>query len=384
MKYNTTVSAAPTNKSSPGSSEYLENILLFQMIVLGTLAVLGVAGNMTILVTGLRRVLCASDLRSRQEYRTSFITSLAVADILILVYGVPLHLSQANHVPMNETVCRYLVPLRDVFALISILTIMAISVERAVAIINPFCLGSTQQYAKYWIVVIWITGYLLAGLPMVFVMTVYPNGPHCMPQWRNARVKRAHLWSAVLLIIIPGITTTLCYSFCLRSLCRFRQRRMSNNESTGIQQWSFIKQTRSVSRIAVVLVVVFWLCNLPLVIYAICMQEQLLVPTPEAHAYTWAVLICLFFGASVINPLVLIAMSPLYRKSAASCVHFIFSRQNGIFRLNSRGDYSKTSETTLNKSEHVSIANNEYEGGNNPYGMPLTSRKQSAERNNFE
>lgn len=344
------------------------------MSVLIILAVLGVGGNLIILATGVRRLFCASDMRMRQEYRTSFITNLAVADILNLIYCVPLHLAQMKNVPMSEFVCRYLVPLRDVLALISILTIMAISLERAVAVINPFSLGASQKYSRHWIIVIWIASYLLAGLPMVFVMTSV-SGQHCMLEWSKDRLKKVHQTSGIFLIVIPGVITTLSYVFCIRSLHKFRQRRKNSTENTGIQEWSFVKQTRNVSRIAVVLVVVFWLCNLPLVIYALAANFELIVPTQEQHTYTMAVLICLFFSVSVLNPIVLIVMSPLYRKTAVASVRYIVSRGNPITLYRSRAQFSRES---TNKSEHMSIANNEDEReNNNSDGFVLTARKKS-------
>ncbi|XP_028403673.1 neuropeptide CCHamide-2 receptor-like [Dendronephthya gigantea] len=371
MKYNITVPARG-NISTPGSIEFLEHTLLMQLVVLSTLAVLGVVGNIIIIVTGLRR-LCLSDLRLRQEYKTSFITNLAVADILILIYCVPLHLTQEKGLPMSEFVCRYLVPLRDVLVLASILTIMAISLERAVAIINPFSLESSQRHTKYWITLIWIVAYLLAGLPMAFVMT--SNGKYCLPKWSTVKLMNAHKTSAVLFIILPGIITTLSYIFCVRSLRKFRRRRENSNESTGVQRWSFIKQTQSVSRIAVVLVAVFWACNLPLVIYMLTANYQLITPSLEEHTYSWTVLVILFFSASMLNPIVLIALSPLYRKSASTCVRFIFTRGNPIARYRSRAQYTKE---TINRSEHISIANNEYGGeNNNASEFALTARKQS-------
>ena len=367
MEYNTSL-----NVSTPGSSDYFEKTLLIQMNVLIILAVLGVGGNIIILATGVRRLFCASDMRMRQEYRTSFITSLAVADILNLIYCVPLHLAQEKRLPMSEFVCRYLVPLRDVLALVSILTIMAVSLERAVAVINPFSLGSSQKYSKYWILVIWITSYLLAGLPMVFVITSLP-GQVCVLLWSEDRLKKLHQTAAISLIVMPGVITTLSYVFCLRSLHKFRRRRMNSTEDTAIQEWSFIKQTRSVSRIAVVLVVVFWLCNLPLVIYALAANFELIALSHEQHTYTMAVFICLFFSASVLNPIVLIAMSPLYRKTAVACVRCIASGGNVISRYRSRAKFSRES---TNKSEHMSIANNECEReNNNSNGLMLTPRK---------
>jgi hypothetical protein len=345
-----------------------------QMIVLITLAVLGVVGNIIIVATGVRYLLCKTELRLRQEYTPSLITNLAVADILILTYCVPLHLSQVKRVPMSEFVCCYLVPLRDVLAFVSILTIMAISLERAVAILNPFSLQLTQKYNRHGIIVIWIVSYLVAGLPMAFVMTSH-SGKYCFAIWSSVKLKNAHQTSAILLIVIPGIITTFSYVFCLRSLRKLRQRRKNSTESTGVQQWSFIKQTRNVSRIALVLVVVFWLCNLPLVTYAIAANYELIAPSLKEHTYAIAVLTCLFFGASVMNPIVLIAMSPLYRKSAVTCVQYILSRGNPVIRYRSRVLFTR--ETT-NRSEHISIANNEDDGENsNANGITLTTRKQS-------
>lgn len=350
--------------STPVRENY--NTLLIQMIVLGIFLAFGIVGNTLILVTGVKQLLRVPNLRSQQDYRTSFITNLAVADILILVYGVPIHLAQEDRVPFSVFVCRFLVPLRDALSLTSILTIMAISVERAIAILSPFSLETLRHHTKYVIVSLWITAYLLGGLPPIFLMKSTAD-KRCVPKWNDVKLARLHQTLAASLVTIPGLITTFCYIFCLRSLQKFRQRRKSCSESTGIEQWTFVKQTRRVSYIAIVLVVVYWLCNLPIIVYSLTLHHRLISPSKKEMDYVRAVLVCLMFGVSVINPIVLITMSPLYGRSASGCFHCLLSKRNTIFGHNRRQrHYSKGSAS---RSENTSsIANNEF---------ALVSRRQS-------
>lgn len=377
MVCNTSLSACNTS-TAPGSFESDEKSELAQMIVLTILSILGLAGNLIILTTGVKCLCCLTDLRLRQDSTPSFVRNLAVADILILTYCVPLHLCLISRVPMNDFVCRYLVPLRDVFALTSILTIMAISLERAVAVKSPFSLERLQKYTRYWIVVIWVVSYLIAGLPMVFVMDSQ-SGQFCVPQWSSIKLRNAHQASAILLIVIPGIVTTLSYMCCLRSLHKLRQRRKNTKESSGVMQWSFITQTRTISRIAMVLVAVFWMCNLPLVTYAILSNYEVIAHTQQEHTYTTAVLTCFFYGASFMNPIVLISMSQQYRDSAVSCVQCLLSRGNFIMQYRFRVQFTRES---TNRTEHISIPNNEAVGENNnsdANGVMLMATKVNSE-----
>ena len=343
----------------PDYTEYYENSFLLQIVVLGLFSAFGVAGNAVILVTGFRRVLTnfrRSDFRSSQDYKPALIMNLAVADILILVYGVPFHFMQETKVPLSEFVCRFLSPLRDVLALTSFLTIMAISVERTIAVISPFALKAAHRHTRCAITFIWITAYLLVGLPMVFVMDSSEGDRQCYPMWKDHKLQLVHQTSAALLIVVPGLVTTFCYVFCLRALRKFRKRRQTSSSNTSIERWTFVEQTRSVSRIALVLVGVYWLCNLPIVTFAICVHYNLIRLGAHVLFYIRAILICLFFGASVINPIVLIAMSPLYRRSARGCLRYLFSKVNAIIRHRQRSRSSYSSEAT-NRLEHSSGAN---------------------------
>lgn len=358
MKNNATVTVGGSeNMSAHGNEEHYNNSLLLEIVVLGFFSTFGVGGNLIILVTGVKQIwknFRVPVFNSRQDYKTSLVTNLAVADILILVYGIPFHLIQGKMVPFSEFVCRFLVPLKDVLAVTSILTIMAISVERAVAIIRPFSLETSHSHEKYGIIAIWITAYLVAGLPMVFVMHSTDN-KQCIPKWKDVKLAQVHQTSATLVIIIPGLVTTSCYMFSVRSLGKFRQRRKSSSDSSGIEQWTFVHQSRNVSRMAVILVVIFWVCNLPLAIYAISLYNRLINPSPKVILYTNAVLACLFFGASVINPIVLIAMSSFYKRRACSCLQYLFSKKNAIVRFHQRR--RRFSKGVVSRTEDISIAN---------------------------
>lgn len=361
MENNTTVVASEVVLLPDYTGLHYENSLLLQIVVLGFFAAFGIAGNAVILVTGLRRVLTnfrGSDFSKRQNYKPALIMNLAVADILILVYGVPFLFMQETKVHLSDFVCRFLSPLRDALALTSILTIMAISVERAIAVISPFALETTHRHTRYGIASIWITAYLLVGLPMAFVMDSSEGDHQCYPMWKNRKLQLVHQTSAALLIVVPGLVTTFCYVFCLRALHRFRQRRQTSSNSPSIERerLTFVEQTRSVSRIAVVLVVVYWLCNLPMVTFAICIQYNLIRLDVHVLFYARAILVCLFFGASIINPIVLIAMSPVYRRSARGCLRYLFSKVNAIIRYSQRSRSNYTSDTT-NRLEPSSGAN---------------------------
>lgn len=345
MMNNTTAS----NISMSNSEDLSDRRLLIQMVVLITLMFVGMVSNMIIVFTGTKSLCCISDFQRRQKYNASLITSLAVADMFILGYCIPLHIMQEYRLPMSLFVCRYLVPMRDVFALVSILTITAVSLERSVAIGQPFSMTTSH---KHWIVLIWIVSYLVAGLPMVFVMNSIQNS--CVAKWRSIREQNVHQACAFSLIIIPGIITTLSYIFTLRSLQKFRKRRQNSNVNSGILDWSFVKQTRSISSISITLVAVFWLCCLPLVIYAIAHSYKLIHPTIEQIQYIWAVLTCIFYVASALNPLILIALSPLYKKSAYVCLQYFFKTCCLLRQIISRANHrTKTPKSSF--EEHLAL-----------------------------
>lgn len=102
-------------------------------------------------------VICMGLLRgNRLKSSEHFILNLAIADLLVCVFGIPLdiYLKFAGGWPYGPFLCHVIYPLQTCLILISILTLMAMSLERHRAIRSPlkqrFVTVSANNISNYF------------------------------------------------------------------------------------------------------------------------------------------------------------------------------------------------------------------------------------------
>lgn len=301
------------------SHEGWEAVVL-QLCLFSLIAVVGFVANVLVLVA-------ASQLRRQRNLRsprsTYYIINLAVADLAIILLALPTDLiPYFSSWPFGEFACRFLFPLRDVFVFVAIMTITGLSIERYWVITGTFKTKPNPKNARVIIVIIWIIGYLVAGLPMVFTMKLVRENDRivvCDTMWRTQTEKRVHMLLGIACIVLPSCIITFCYVRIAKSLQRLQTRRSSEVSIEGRPTSSVISlvaQSKKVAKMLVIIVIAFCCCVLPYTIFALVVEFGTLGTSNDnivLHSVIYAIVISLFFAHSAVNPLILVMMSKEYR-----------------------------------------------------------------------
>ncbi|XP_034231610.1 adenosine receptor A2a [Thrips palmi] len=125
-------------------------------------AVVAVAGNALVILAFQRE----RRLRRRTNY---YIVSLAVADLLVGLLGIPFALLASVGLPHDLHACLFTVSLLVVLCTISIFCLVAVSVDRYWAILHPlgYSRNVSTRKAVGIICVCWVAGTLVGFLPLL-------------------------------------------------------------------------------------------------------------------------------------------------------------------------------------------------------------------------
>ncbi|XP_055518548.1 octopamine receptor Oamb-like [Leucoraja erinacea] len=153
--------------------------------------------------------------RSLRSVANMFVASLATADLLLLLLGLPFVVAAtvAGAWPLGPTACQMTGFLTFSLRLVSILSVAGISVDRYYLIARPFILTVTRAGAKRTLAFLWWTG-LLCGLPPLFGIGLYRFSPSkglCDYSWPDGGSSLAyglHIFIWVYLTSVVVVTTS--------------------------------------------------------------------------------------------------------------------------------------------------------------------------------
>lgn len=119
--------------------------------------IVGVLGNGTLVVVFLRH-------RAMRNVPNTYILSLALADLLVIVTCVPFTsvLYTVESYPWGEAVCKLSETAKDVSVGVSVFTLTALSAERYCAIVNPLRKLQTRPLTVLAAALIWLLAAALA------------------------------------------------------------------------------------------------------------------------------------------------------------------------------------------------------------------------------
>lgn len=146
------------------SSVYFHAVVYFFYI---TIMVLSMFGN------GIVCYLVHSAPRMR-SVKYFFIVNLSVGDILMTIFCIPFSFVSVltlRHWPFGEVLCRTVSYSQAISVFVSAYTLVAISIDRYMAIMWPLRPRMTKSHAKIIIVLVWLIA-LLTALPILIVSSM--------------------------------------------------------------------------------------------------------------------------------------------------------------------------------------------------------------------
>ncbi|KAM4835866.1 neuromedin-U receptor 1 [Thomomys bottae] len=264
-----------------------------------------------------------------------YLLSLAVSDLLVLLVGLPLELHELWHnypFLLGPGGCYLRTLLFETVCLASVLNVTALSVERYVAVVQPLKARSVVTWARVRrvLAVIWVLAVLcslpntsLHGLQELYVPCrgLVPHSTQC------TLVHPRGLYSAVvqvtmmLFFALPMATISVLYLLVGR---RLRQERLQlfQPEATARASCSrrvhqLLRGRRQVTKMLVVLVVVFGLCWAPfhaerlMWSFVSHWSECLLLSFQWVHILSGV----FFYFSSAANPVLYSLMSSRFRET---------------------------------------------------------------------
>ena len=297
----------------------LQNVQVAQLSIFAFVFVLGVWGNIVVIVT----IFTHKPLRSASNY---FIANLAVSDLGGLCLSMPLAaLQHFVDWPFGDFACRFVSPLKDLFLNVSMITLTAIAIDRYVHIAHPFAAKLSHFKVKLVIAMIWLVDYLLVALPIAPVMRIQTIGNGiriCVPMW-SAQHRRITIVCLVGIIFLSLFVTAFAYLGVCIALRQQRKRIVQRARDSRGQEKIYSRQLEKNAKtvkVMMAIVVAFWISALPLTLFGLLNEFQALKRlTSTEFSVTAFAFITLLFFQNCINPIILYMLSKEMRSGFAVC-----------------------------------------------------------------
>ncbi|KAL7288221.1 hypothetical protein TKK_0017769 [Trichogramma kaykai] len=281
-------------------------------------------------------VCCASHMRNVTNY---FIVNLAIADILIALFCIPTSFVSTltlQYWPFGPHLCPVVNYLQAVAVLVSAYTLVAISVDRFVAIVWPLKPRLSKSHALQFILAIWVLA-LCISLPIVLVSGLKAPSEHyeycklamCMENWEDPK-RRFHYSTMMLILQYAFPLGILVHSYSVIAIFVWGNKPPGEAENNRDER--FARSKKKMIKMMVLVVIVFTICWLPYNILVLLLdREENGIDTWEGTPYLWACLHWLAMSHACYNPVIYCWLNSRFRSS-----FFVVLKQLPIIRLRIR------------------------------------------------
>ncbi|XP_060802316.1 neuropeptide SIFamide receptor-like [Amyelois transitella] len=257
-----------------------------------------------------------------------FIVNLAVADILVIVFCLPATLMSNIFVPwvLGWLMCKTVPYVQGLSVAASVYSLVAVSLDRFLAIWWPLKCQITKRRARMMIVFIWIFA-IVVTTPWVFffdLVVVFEDNPSvrlCLDVWPNplSEILYFVIGNLIFCYILPMVLITMCYILIwIKVWRRSIPTDTQDAQMERMQQKSKVK----VVKMLVAVVILFVLSWFPL--YLIFARIKLGGPVQKWEEDMFPVVTPLaqWLGASnsCINPILYAFFNKKYRKGFVAII----------------------------------------------------------------
>ncbi|CAO1444275.1 unnamed protein product [Diamesa hyperborea] len=289
--------------------------------------ILGIFGNFLVCFVVVRQ-------RTMQTVTNFFISNLAIADILLCLFCVPLTpiYTFLGRWIFGTFLCHLVALLQCCCVYLSTLTLTSIAIDRFFVIIYPFRPRMKVQTCLVILIVIWIFAFALTypyGHYMKISNELFDNGEKrlvCEEHWPTEDVRKIFgTVTSVLQFFLPFFIILICY-LCIFCKLKNNKRRLqkSKNAKKKNSCEKILRKKTSTNQMLVLMVTIFGCCWLPLNLINI--MEDFNVNLNETKYYNF------FFFAShliamssvVYNPFLYAWLNENFRKEFKQILPCIF------------------------------------------------------------
>lgn len=283
-------------------------------IVFSLIFFVGVLGNGTLVLIFLRH-------RIMRNVPNTYIFSLAVGDLLVIVFCVPFTsiIYTTKSYPWGEFICVLSEVVKDISTGVSVFTLTALSAERYCVIVNPIGRHMSSKPTTFiTAIAIWVLSFVLTIPDMLHTSVRLQENTTveaCTPfeNINSTYAKGLVLFRFLAYYAIPLCIIGFFYILMARNLLLSV---INLPGERGQAQSNQIKARKKVAKIVLAFVIIFIICFLPLHTF---MLWFFFCPTAfDDYNEFWNALkivgFCLVFCNSCVNPIALYFISKAFRK----------------------------------------------------------------------
>lgn len=208
------------------------------------------------------------------------IVNMAASDLLLPFFAVPRMIVEVlvgrERWLIGGTaglvLCKLAYFLQDVSTAVSVQSLLAITAERFYAVMFPLKAIGMKSNIKFVIPMTWLMAVgLHAPYLQVFKLCLIHGNLYCCQRWSMSTRSKFIYFVLILSLVfgVPLITIVILYAFIVYKLFRQKLPPGARNSITQNQQDRRERQNRNILKMAVTIVVIFFLCFSPLVILAL-------------------------------------------------------------------------------------------------------------------
>ncbi|ESO87467.1 hypothetical protein LOTGIDRAFT_72476, partial [Lottia gigantea] len=238
---------------------YLQAIIITMYTLI---IVLAVGGNLIVCYTILR-------VRRMRTVINFFIISLAISDILMAIFCIPFTFVAnlvLNYWPFGDILCPIVTFLQTAAVFLSCFTLVAISIDRYVAIIYPLRQKLSKKQASVIIGCVWFCSFIIP-LPTALYSKAhkyvdYPTAPEfCEEIWSNGTARYTYSVSILLLqYFIPLLVLAFTYGRITYVMCI----KKPPGEAVSTRDRIMAESKRKITKMMIIVVIIYAVCWLPL------------------------------------------------------------------------------------------------------------------------
>ncbi|XP_042616233.1 galanin receptor type 1-like [Cyprinus carpio] len=284
-------------------------VVVIVPVIFGCIFFLGIIGNTLVMVV-------IGKIKSRRSRSTTniFILNLSIADLSFLLFCVPFH-ATIYSLPewiFGAFLCKFVHYFHTVSMLVSIFTLVAMSVDRYIAVVlskkSP-CIRNRRN-ALIAVCVIWMLSFIF-GVPAAAqhrILTDFPEAPNstfCWEIWTERVAKQTYKVTILVIgYLLPLVLITCCYAKVLYHLHK-KMKNMSKKSE---------RSKRKTAQTVLLVVTAFLICWMPHHIIAMWVEFGKF-PLNHASFVFRIIAHCLAYANSCVNPILYAFLSENFRKA---------------------------------------------------------------------
>ncbi|CAK6447747.1 unnamed protein product [Pipistrellus nathusii] len=286
----------------------MENFIT--LVVFGLIFTLGVLGNSLVII-----VMARSKPGKPRSTTNLFILNLSVADLAYLLFCIPFQ-ATVYVLPswvLGAFICKFTHYFFTVSMLVSIFTLVAMSVDRYVAIVHSRRSSSLRvsRNALLGMGCIWALSIAMAS-PVAYHQRLFHresgnngNLTFCWEQWPDQRHKKAYVvCTFVFGYLLPLLLICFCYAKVLNHLHKNLKNMSKKSEASK----------KKTAQTVLVVVVVFGISWLPHHVIHLWVEFGVFPLTPASFIFR-VTAHCLAYSNSSVNPIIYAFLSENFRKA---------------------------------------------------------------------